>query len=48
MEEKSLSLGETYLFFNIPNDGVIINWQGKFKAQGFTGLQYKPEGRPKS
>ncbi len=48
IEEKSLSLGEACLFFNIPNDGVIINWQRKFKAQGSAGLQHKPKGRPKS
>lgn len=48
IEEKSLSLGEACLFFNIPNDGVIINWQRKFKSQGSAGLQHKPKGRPKS
>ncbi|MDN3707981.1 hypothetical protein QW060_12760 [Myroides ceti] len=41
-------MGEACLFFNIPNDGVIINWQRKFKAQGSAGLQHKPKGRPKS
>lgn len=48
IDEKSLSLSEACLFFNIPNDGVIINWKRRFKEQGLSGLQHKPKGRPKS
>lgn len=48
IDEKSLSLSEACLFFNIPNDGVIVNWQRKFKEHGPTGLENKPKGRPKS
>lgn len=48
IDEKSLSLSEACLFFNIPNDGVILNWQRKFKELGLSGLEHKPKGRPKS
>lgn len=48
IDEKSLSLSQACLFFNIPNDGVILNWQKKFKERGLSGLEHKPKGRPKS
>jgi transposase len=48
IDRKSLSLSEACLFFNIPNEAVIINWQRKFKEHGISGLEHKPKGRPKS
>jgi transposase len=48
IDRKSLSLGEACLFFNIPNDSIIINWQRKFKEHGVSGLEHQPKGRPKS
>lgn len=48
IDKKSLSLSEACLFFNIPNDSVIVNWQKQFKEQGLSGLEDKPKGRPRS
>lgn len=48
IDNKSLSLSETCLFFNIPNEAVIINWQRRLKEHGVPGLEHKPKGRPKS
>ncbi|MBY8963091.1 hypothetical protein KJK34_10040 [Flavobacterium sp. D11R37] len=48
IDKKSLSLSEACLFFNIPNDSVIVNWQKQFQEQGFSGLEDKPKGRPRS
>lgn len=48
IDKKSLSLSEACLFFNIPNEAVIINWQRKFEEYGVSGLEHKPKGRPKS
>lgn len=31
IEKESLSLGRACLLFNLPNEGVIIKWQRKFK-----------------
>lgn len=48
IENKSLSLREACVDFNIPSMSVIMKWQKDYKNQGLTGLKDKPKGRPKS
>ncbi|MEN2402205.1 transposase [Flavobacterium sp. MC2016-06] len=48
IKEKSLSLKEACVAFNIPSDSIIIRWQKDFKANGSSGLEPKPKGRTKS
>jgi len=48
IEEKSLSLAEACLRFNIPTKSTIITWQRKYGNEGLTGLKLKPKGRPVS
>ncbi|WP_281233837.1 helix-turn-helix domain-containing protein [Flavobacterium gelatinilyticum] len=45
--DKSLSLEDTCVEFNIPSSSVIIQWQKNYQKQGVLGLQNKPKGRPK-
>lgn len=48
IQEKSLSLIEACVEFNIPSMSVIIQWQHSYESQGILGLENKPKGRPKS
>ena len=48
IENKSLSLREACVDFNISSISVIIKWQRDYKNQGMLGLKDKPKGRPKS
>jgi transposase len=48
IKNKSLSLEEACIEFNIPSDSIIIQWQKKYKEQGTLGLELKPKGRPRS
>jgi len=48
IQEKSLSLIEACVEFNIPSMSVIIQWQHVYQSQGILGLENKPKGRPKS
>ena len=45
--DKSLSLEDACVEFNIPSSSVIIQWQKNYQKQGVLGLQNKPKGRPK-
>jgi transposase len=45
---KSLSLDEACLTFNIPTKSTIKNWQRKYIEEGLAGLKPKPKGRPAS
>ncbi|WP_347066376.1 transposase [Flavobacterium sp. WV_118_3] len=46
IDQKCLSLSQACLFFNIPNDGIILAWQRQFKNHGAPGLVQKPKGKP--
>ncbi|AWK06071.1 transposase [Flavobacterium crocinum] len=45
---KSLSLRDACLEFNISSESVVIQWQKRYKDQGILGLKDQPKGRPKS
>ena len=46
VKEKSLSLREACLCFNIPTKSIIIKWQKDFANFGIEGLKPKQRGRP--
>ncbi|KQX15303.1 transposase [Flavobacterium sp. Root420] len=48
IENKSVSLREACVEFNIPSDSIIIQWQKNYKDRAIAGLECKPTGRPKS
>lgn len=46
IENKSISLSQACLNFNIPRESTITSWQRKHEIEGPAGLQLKPKGRP--
>lgn len=48
IKQKSLSLKEACLVFNISSASVILQWQRKYEKQGSLGLENKPKGKAKS
>lgn len=46
IQNKSISLKEACLTFNIPTISTIISWQRKYQDEGLSGLKHKPKGRP--
>jgi len=48
INNKSLSLSEASLEFNIPSPSIIFNWQRRFAKDNLHGLSDKPKGRPES
>ena len=48
IQEKSLSLKEACLEFNIPTNSIIVKWKKDFTNFGIEGLEPKQRGRIKS
>lgn len=47
IEKERLSLRESCVKFNIPNDSVIISWRKAYELKGPLGLIPQARGRPK-
>jgi transposase len=48
IQNKSISLDQACLTFNIPAPATIVSWQKKHAGEGLEGLTSKTKGRPAS
>jgi len=46
VKNGQFSAEDAYLYFGIPNSGIVSQWLQAFDKQGINGLLPKPKGRP--